>query len=134
MEQAILEFGTFFAGLVICLVHRRMSRWMWLVIASLAVGLCFSMWQVNLATQNLCFPPSIPRPFFAACWAVFFTGLSKVLSDTRRQIEALKFGDFVAAFDELDHADKRNAHEPAAELVAEMQAKPELDFEHACVE
>jgi hypothetical protein len=89
MNAILIELAVFLGGLAICLWHRGVSRWMWLLVASMAGMVGFSLFKLYdfLTSPGYCFP-GLWLGWYAGCLVLFFTGLSKVLSGIVRERRA----------------------------------------------
>jgi hypothetical protein len=132
MENAILEFGTFLGGMIVCIVHRRVSNWMWLAIASLAAGLSLSIIRISLFLDLVLYTTRGPfifhTTFYALCWALFFTGLSKSFSDKSRQFDDMRVRERIAEFDQLQEEQRpfqQNKNEDGSTRT-EIQESPQV--------
>jgi hypothetical protein len=91
-ERTILELGIFLGGFLICLWHRRVSKWMWLLIMSMAAAVFVSIFRICVWARVPIVEPwqrgyalYFSNIWYAVFLGLFFTGLSIVLSAVKKR-------------------------------------------------
>jgi hypothetical protein len=128
-ERIFLDVGASLAGLVICLVYRRISPWMWALILCLGAALFFSVDRLCMITgisnanaENHGYPLYFADIWYSVCWALFLTALSLVFADVRKRQQRNSLEEKIAAFDKIVE-EGAVASDSKPDLSSEIQAR-----------